>query len=56
MFKSWVTAICNFPDPSDLTNQFDTVEEIKFKNLRKLKLYKVIRSFIHYREVNYINQ
>src|SRR5688572_2534931 len=31
---NWVTAICDDPDPSDLSNQFDAAEEIKFANLR----------------------
>jgi len=34
---NWVTAICDDPDPSDLSNQFDVAEEIKFANLEKLK-------------------
>ena len=32
-FGNWITAICDDPDPSDLSNQFDTAEEIKFANL-----------------------
>uniref|UniRef100_U9TRP2 Protein kinase domain-containing protein n=1 Tax=Rhizophagus irregularis (strain DAOM 181602 / DAOM 197198 / MUCL 43194) TaxID=747089 RepID=U9TRP2_RHIID len=31
-----VTAICDDPDPSDLSNQFDVAEEIKFSNLEQL--------------------
>ncbi|GES95710.1 kinase-like domain-containing protein [Rhizophagus clarus] len=34
---NWVTAICDDPDPSDLSNQFDVAEETKFANLNKLK-------------------
>ncbi|PKK74117.1 kinase-like protein [Rhizophagus irregularis] len=34
---NWVTAICDDPDPSDLSNQFDVAEETKFANLDKLK-------------------
>ncbi|CAB4405463.1 unnamed protein product [Rhizophagus irregularis] len=30
---NWVTAICDDPDPSDLSNQFDVAEEIKFSSL-----------------------
>ena len=30
---NWVSAICDDPDPSDLSVQFDTAEETKFKNL-----------------------
>src|SRR3954447_7634969 len=33
---SWVTAICDDPDPTDLSNEFDAAEEIKFANLEKL--------------------
>jgi serine/threonine protein kinase len=33
--RNWITAICDDPDPSDLSNQFDAVEEIKFSNLEK---------------------
>ena len=32
---NWVTAISDDPDPSDLSNQFDAAEEIKFSNLEK---------------------
>ncbi|CAG8454660.1 2524_t:CDS:2 [Funneliformis caledonium] len=32
----WVTAICNDPEPSDLSNQFDAAEEIKFSNLENI--------------------
>ena len=35
---NWVTAICDDPDPSDLSNQFDAPEEIKFSNLETLAL------------------
>ncbi|RIA88611.1 kinase-like domain-containing protein [Glomus cerebriforme] len=37
-FGNWITAICDDPNPSDLSNQFDTAEEIKFSNLEKLNL------------------
>jgi serine/threonine protein kinase len=30
---NWITAICDDPHPSDLSNQFDAAEEIKFSNL-----------------------
>ncbi|CAB4381567.1 unnamed protein product [Rhizophagus irregularis] len=33
---NWVTAICDDPDPSELSNQFDIAEEIKFSNLEQL--------------------
>ncbi|CAB4400507.1 unnamed protein product [Rhizophagus irregularis] len=33
---NWVTAICDDPDPSDLSNQFDIAEKIKFSNLEQL--------------------
>ncbi|GBC03661.1 hypothetical protein RclHR1_05240010 [Rhizophagus clarus] len=36
-FGNWVTAICDDPNPSDLSNQFDIAEETKFSNLEKLK-------------------
>jgi len=35
---SWVTAICDDPDPTDLSNEFDAAEEIKFSNLETLTL------------------
>jgi serine/threonine protein kinase len=35
-FGNWVTAICDDPDPSVISNQFDAAEEIKFSNLEKL--------------------
>ncbi|PKY56264.1 kinase-like protein [Rhizophagus irregularis] len=31
--KNWITAICDDPNPSDLSDQFDAAEEIKFSNL-----------------------
>src|SRR3954465_5951017 len=34
---SWVTAICDDPDPSDLSNEFDAAEEIKIPNLETFK-------------------
>src|SRR5436190_23438259 len=33
---NWVSAICDDPDPSDLSNQFDAADVIKFVNLEKL--------------------
>src|SRR6266496_75965 len=36
-FGNWISAICDDPDPSDLSNQFDVAEEIKFSNLEKLQ-------------------
>jgi serine/threonine protein kinase len=36
-FGNWVTAICDDPDPSDLSDQFDAAEETKFANLENLK-------------------
>ena len=33
---NWVSAICDDPDSSELSNQFDEAEEIKFANLEKL--------------------
>ncbi|CAB5384242.1 unnamed protein product [Rhizophagus irregularis] len=33
---NWVIAICDDPDPLDLSNQFDVAEEIKFSNLEQL--------------------
>ncbi|CAB4381565.1 unnamed protein product [Rhizophagus irregularis] len=38
---NWVTAICDDPDPSDLSNQFDVAEETKFANLDKLKFNNI---------------
>ncbi|POG80239.1 kinase-like domain-containing protein [Rhizophagus irregularis DAOM 181602=DAOM 197198] len=32
-FGNWVIAICDDPNPSDLSNQFDAAEETKFSNL-----------------------
>ena len=32
---NWVTAVCDDPDPSDLSNQFDVAGEIKFSNLEQ---------------------
>ncbi|PKY14498.1 kinase-like protein [Rhizophagus irregularis] len=32
-FGNWVIAICDDPNPSDLSNQFDAAEENKFSNL-----------------------
>ncbi|CAB4381562.1 unnamed protein product [Rhizophagus irregularis] len=32
---NWVIAICDDPNQSDLSDQFDTAEEIKFSNLEK---------------------
>src|SRR6266542_1678544 len=34
-FGSWVSAICDDPEPSDLSEQFDAAEEIKFTNFEK---------------------
>ncbi|EXX56921.1 Pkh2p [Rhizophagus irregularis DAOM 197198w] len=31
--RNWITAICDDPNPSDLSDQFDAAEEIKFSNL-----------------------
>ncbi|RIA78733.1 hypothetical protein C1645_201005 [Glomus cerebriforme] len=36
-FGNWITAICDDPNPSELSNQFDIAEEIKFANLETLK-------------------
>ncbi|PKK74120.1 kinase-like protein [Rhizophagus irregularis] len=33
---NWVTTICDDPDPSDLSNQFNVAEEIKFSSLEQL--------------------
>ncbi|CAB4381560.1 unnamed protein product [Rhizophagus irregularis] len=33
-FGNWISEICDSPDPSDLSNQFDAAEEIKFSNLK----------------------
>jgi serine/threonine protein kinase len=38
---NWVSAVNDDPHPSDLSNQFDTAEEIKFENLGKLELNKI---------------
>ncbi|CAB5152927.1 unnamed protein product [Rhizophagus irregularis] len=38
---NWVSAVNDDPHPSDLSNQFDTAEEIKFKNIGKLELNKI---------------
>jgi serine/threonine protein kinase len=35
---NWITAICDDPDPSDLSNQFDIAEEFKISNLEALIL------------------
>ena len=35
---NWVSAICDEPDPSDLSIQFDAAEEIKFANLEDLNV------------------
>src|ERR1044071_9131393 len=37
-FGNWISAICDDPDPSDLSNEFDVAEEIKFSNLESLNL------------------
>ena len=34
-FGNWISAICDDPEQSDLSNQFDLAEEIKFINLEK---------------------
>jgi serine/threonine protein kinase len=33
---NWISAICDDPNPSDLSSQFDAAEEIKFANLERL--------------------
>ncbi|RIA89461.1 kinase-like domain-containing protein [Glomus cerebriforme] len=33
-FARWVTAVCDDPEPSDLSNQFDKAEDINFLNLQ----------------------
>jgi serine/threonine protein kinase len=33
---NWIIAICDDPDPSDISNQFDVAEEIKLSNLEHL--------------------
>ncbi|UZO07865.1 uncharacterized protein OCT59_028136 [Rhizophagus irregularis] len=35
----WVTAICDNPDPSELSDQFDAAEEIKFSNLENFNTF-----------------
>ena len=35
---NWITAICDDPDSSELSDQFDAAEEIKFKNLEQLNI------------------
>ncbi|GES95723.1 kinase-like domain-containing protein [Rhizophagus clarus] len=35
-FGNWISEICDNPDPSDLSNQFDAAEEIKFSNFENL--------------------
>ncbi len=35
LIGSWVSAICDDPEPSDLSEQFDAAEEIKFTNFEK---------------------
>jgi serine/threonine protein kinase len=34
--EDWVAAICDNPNPSDILDQFDAAEEIKFTNLERL--------------------
>ena len=38
---NWISAICDDPDSSDLSTQFDAAEEIKFTNLEKLN-FKIL--------------
>ncbi|CAB4381544.1 unnamed protein product [Rhizophagus irregularis] len=38
---NWITAICDDPNRSDLSDQFDAAEEFKFANLEKLN-YNVL--------------
>ncbi|RIA81236.1 kinase-like domain-containing protein [Glomus cerebriforme] len=35
-FAKWITAICDDPEPSDLSDQFDKAEEIKFLSLQSM--------------------
>ncbi|CAB5339163.1 unnamed protein product [Rhizophagus irregularis] len=35
----WVTAICDNPDPSELSDQFDAAEELKFSNLENFNTF-----------------
>src|SRR4051794_16603214 len=44
---NWVTAICDDPDSSDLSNQFDTAEEIKFAKLES-DIFKKHEKAIYY--------
>jgi hypothetical protein len=39
-FGNWISEICDNPDPSDLSNQFDAAEEVKFSNLENLDFDK----------------
>ncbi|UZO07857.1 uncharacterized protein OCT59_028129 [Rhizophagus irregularis] len=34
--EDWVSAVCDNPNSSDLLEQFDAAEEIKFTNLERL--------------------
>ncbi len=35
LIGSWITAICDDPNPSELSDQFDIAEEKKFSNLEE---------------------
>jgi hypothetical protein len=38
LMGNWVSAICDDPDPSELSTQFDIVEEKKFSYMEKNKI------------------
>ncbi|CAI2172746.1 16167_t:CDS:1 [Funneliformis geosporum] len=42
LLESWITAICDEPDQSELSDQFDIAEEKKFSDLIKIKFQKQI--------------
>src|ERR1043166_7168771 len=41
-FGNWVSAISDDPDPSELSNQFDTAEEIKFLHLENSNFSNIL--------------
>ena len=50
---NWITAICDEPESSDISNQFDTAEEIKFEKLEKLNFNSLNNPSCHEKAVYY---
>ncbi len=48
LIESWVTAICDDPNPSELSDQFDIAEEKKFSDLERNKFHQEIHSQAFY--------